>query len=129
MATHNIELLLKWESASVAGAINYDDKYFYSHHANDPAVGQELNAFNLVRIHLFGDEKGSFKKMVEFARNIQLQIDSTTSIKNSIVIIFQINHLALLYIKEKKYVLWRFGLSVSTKTKPTLIKASQMPFL
>ena len=57
------------QSSSVAGAINYDDKYFYSHHANDPAVGQELNSFNLVRIHLFGDEKGSFKKMVVFARN------------------------------------------------------------
>ena len=56
-------------SSSVAGAINYDDKFFYSHHANDPAVGQCLNAFNLVRIHLFGDEKGSFNKMVEFARN------------------------------------------------------------
>lgn len=24
------------QSSSVAGAINYDDKYFYSHHANDP---------------------------------------------------------------------------------------------
>ena len=56
-------------SSSVAGAINYDDKFFYSHHANDPAVGQTLNSFNLVRIHLFGDDKPSFKKMVDFARN------------------------------------------------------------
>ena len=56
-------------SSSVAGAINYDDKLFYSHHANDPAVGQTLSAFNLVRIHLFGDDKPSFKKMVDFARN------------------------------------------------------------
>lgn len=57
------------QSSSVAGAINYDDKFFYSHHANDPAAGQCLNAFNLVRIHLFGDDKGSFNKMVELARN------------------------------------------------------------
>ena len=56
-------------ASSVAGAINYDDKFFYSHHANDPAVGQTLNSFNLVRIHLFGDDKSSFKKMMEFARN------------------------------------------------------------
>jgi len=56
-------------SSSVAGAINYDDKFFYSHHANDPAVGQTLNSFNLVRIHLFGDDKPSFKKMCDFARN------------------------------------------------------------
>lgn len=56
-------------ASSVAGAINYDDKLFYSHHANDPAVGQTLSAFNLVRIHLFGDDKPSFKKMVDFARN------------------------------------------------------------
>ncbi len=54
-------------SSSVAGAINYDDKFFYSHHANDPAVGQTLNAFNLVRIHLFGDDKDSFKKMKHLA--------------------------------------------------------------
>lgn len=56
-------------SSSVAGAINYDNKFFYSHHANDPAVGQTLSAFNLVRIHLFGDDKQSFRKMVGFARS------------------------------------------------------------
>lgn len=32
-------------------------------------MGQTLSAFNLVRIHLFGDDKPSFKKMVDFARN------------------------------------------------------------
>ena len=56
-------------SSSVAGAINYDDKFFYSHHANDVAVGQTLNSFNLVKIHLFGDDKTAFKKMCDFARN------------------------------------------------------------
>lgn len=56
-------------SSSVAGAINYDDKFFYSHHANDIAVGQTLNSFNLVKIHLFGDDKAAFKKMCDFARN------------------------------------------------------------
>ena len=56
-------------ASSSAGAINYDDKFFYSHHANDPACGQCLNSFNLVRIHLFGDDKKAFNKMVDFARN------------------------------------------------------------
>lgn len=64
---------------SSAGAIAYDDKYFYSHHSSDPVYGLECNAFDLVRIHRFGalDEKvradtpfnklPSFKKMIEFS--------------------------------------------------------------
>ncbi|MCR4707886.1 MAG: virulence-associated E family protein, partial [Clostridiales bacterium] len=41
---------------SSSGAIVYGDgKFLYSHHATDPAGGQLLNAFDLVRIHLFGD--------------------------------------------------------------------------
>lgn len=52
-----------------AGVVVYDDKYAYSHHATDPACGKLLNAFDLVRIHLFGDddEKKTFKEMSEFA--------------------------------------------------------------
>lgn len=60
---------------STAGVVIYDGKYAYSHHATDPACGRLLNAFDLVRIHLFGemDEEAdpkkqppSFKAMVEF---------------------------------------------------------------
>lgn len=50
-----------------AGVVVYDGKFAYSHHATDPAGGQLLNAFDLVRIHKFGDEKDSFKAMCEFA--------------------------------------------------------------
>lgn len=39
---------------SVAGLIVYEDKYAYSHHASDPVQGKTLNAFDLVRLHLFG---------------------------------------------------------------------------
>ena len=48
---------------SSAGVVVYDDKFAYSHHATDPACGKLLNAFDLVRIHRFGDddEKKSFK--------------------------------------------------------------------
>ncbi len=59
-------------SVSTAGVIVYDDKFAYSHHSTDPASGQLLNAFDLVRVHKFGDEedKASFKKMAEFAMNL-----------------------------------------------------------
>ncbi len=40
---------------SSAGVIIYDDKFAYSHHATDPASGRLLNAFDLVRIHKFGN--------------------------------------------------------------------------
>ena len=41
------------------GAIVYDALWLYSHHSSDPGFGQNLNAFDLVRVHLFGemDEK------------------------------------------------------------------------
>lgn len=40
---------------SSAGVVLYDGKFAYSHHATDPACGQMLNAFDLVRIHKFRD--------------------------------------------------------------------------
>ncbi|CUH96378.1 hypothetical protein P22_2468 [Propionispora sp. 2/2-37] len=54
---------------STAGVVLYDGKWAYSHHATDPACGRLLNAFDLVRIHRFGDldEKASYKAMCEFA--------------------------------------------------------------
>lgn len=54
---------------SSAGVVIYDDKFAYSHHATDPACGKLLNAFDLVRIHRFGDsdEKASYQAMCEFA--------------------------------------------------------------
>lgn len=54
---------------SSAGVVVYDDKFAYSHHATDPACSKLLNAFDLVRIHRFGDddEKKSFKQMTELA--------------------------------------------------------------
>lgn len=41
--------------SSAAGMIVYDDKFAYSHHSTDP-IGDEhvYNAYDLVRIHLFG---------------------------------------------------------------------------
>lgn len=39
------------------GAVVYDDgKFLYSNHATDPAGGKLCNAFDLVRLHKFGDQ-------------------------------------------------------------------------
>lgn len=40
---------------SQAGVVIYEEKYAYSHHASDPACGKLMNAFDIVRIHQFGD--------------------------------------------------------------------------
>ena len=52
-----------------AGVVIYDDKFAYSHHATDPAGGKLCNAFDLVRIHKFGDldDKQSFNQTCELA--------------------------------------------------------------
>ena len=54
---------------SSAGLVVYDGKWAYSHHATDPASGQLLSAFDLVRAHLFPDEdeKESLGAMLELA--------------------------------------------------------------
>lgn len=55
---------------SKGGLIIYDDKYAFSHHATDIACGRELNAFQLVMLHLFGsDNNEAVKKMKEVSRD------------------------------------------------------------
>lgn len=41
--------------STAAGVVIYADKYAYSHHATDPASMQLCNAWDLVRLHRFGD--------------------------------------------------------------------------
>jgi predicted P-loop ATPase len=54
---------------SPAGLKIYDGKFAYSHHASDPACDKTLNAFDLVRIHRFGDDDStkSFNAMADLA--------------------------------------------------------------
>lgn len=64
---------------SQAGVVIYEGKFAYSHHATDPACGKLMNAFDMVRIHKFGEldvrapedteasRLPSFKAMSEFA--------------------------------------------------------------
>lgn len=41
--------------STAAGVVVYEDKWTYSHHGTDPASGQTVNAWDLVRIHKFGE--------------------------------------------------------------------------
>ena len=61
------------ESSSMPGVEIKDEKFVYSHHAKDPAYMQLCNAFDIVRIHRFGDEdeKQSFKSMMDFATSLE----------------------------------------------------------
>lgn len=64
---------------SQAGVVIYEDRFAYSHHATDPACSKLMNAFDVVRLHRFGDLDAkadpdgdpsrlpSFKAMQEFA--------------------------------------------------------------
>ena len=49
--------------STVGGAIVYDgDLFLYSHHATDPCSGQLVNAFDLVRLHKFGEKDEGAKE-------------------------------------------------------------------
>lgn len=48
--------------STTGGAVIYDnDLFLYSHHATDPCSGQLVNAFDLVRIHMYADKDVDIK--------------------------------------------------------------------
>lgn len=48
--------------STTGGAVVYNDgQFLYSHHATDPAGGKLCNAFDLARLHLFGDKDDEAK--------------------------------------------------------------------
>lgn len=44
------------KGSTTGGMIIYDDKFAYSHHGTDPISGRLVNAFDLVRLHKFGNK-------------------------------------------------------------------------
>lgn len=66
--------------STAAGLVIYEDMFAYSNHATDPCSGKLCNAFDLVRIHKFGELDGempegtavtklpSYNAMLEFAQ-------------------------------------------------------------
>ena len=70
------------EGSTAAGVVIYEDgRFSYSFHGTDPASGQTVNAWDLVRLHLFNDLdvcigpdtsptlRPSYKAMVDLATN------------------------------------------------------------
>lgn len=73
----------RWDyvpAESTAGVVIYDDRFVYSHHTTDPACGKLLNAFDIVRVHRFGndDTKKSYQEMCALALEqdeVKLRLD------------------------------------------------------
>jgi len=53
---------------SQAGVVIYEGKFVYSHHATDPACSNLMNAFDVVRIHKFGDRDSRSSEDTEASR-------------------------------------------------------------
>ena len=48
---------------TTGGAIIYDgDLFLYSHHSHDPCCNQLVNAFDLIRLHMYGDRDNEAKE-------------------------------------------------------------------
>jgi putative DNA primase/helicase len=55
--------------STTGGAIVYDaDKFLYSHHATDPCSGKLVNAWDLIRLHMFGDRDDQAKEGTPIAK-------------------------------------------------------------
>ena len=55
---------------TAGGGVVYKDLWFYSHHSTDPVQGRLLNAFELVQLHYFGDDKKAFADMCAWALTV-----------------------------------------------------------
>lgn len=63
----------KWHfngSKSEPGLIDLGDGYYYSHHATDPANGERLTAYDLVRIHVYEGKKTAIEKALKSDKRI-----------------------------------------------------------
>lgn len=79
------------KGSTASGLITYEDKFAYSHHGTDPSGGKLCNAFDLVRIHLYGHldsdlslattKLKSFRAMEDFAR-IDDKVKTTIAVEN-----------------------------------------------
>jgi putative DNA primase/helicase len=80
--TVNPERYTYKQGTTAAGAVLYgENQFIYSHHSTDPICNKLCNAFDLVRLHLYGKEDTdskattitsmpSYKRMIDFARGI-----------------------------------------------------------
>jgi len=84
------------KGSTTAGLMVYNDKFAFSHHGTDPCSGRLCNAFDLVRIHLYGhldegddsnklNQNKSFASMQELCRNDEVvkKLIAIESLKNA----------------------------------------------
>lgn len=79
------------QGSTSGGAILYDGgNFLYSHHGTDPVSGQLVNAFDLVRLHRFGDRDLDMKPGTPVVKSpsyllMQELASSDTKVKQTIV--------------------------------------------
>ncbi len=68
--------------STFGGLVLYEGKFAYSHHSTDPISGKLCNAFDLVRIHLFGeaDEGVAHNTKAQNFPSFQMMCDKITKI-------------------------------------------------
>ncbi|TDQ39220.1 virulence-associated E family protein [Aureibacillus halotolerans] len=84
------------DGSTAGGLVLYDDgKFAYSHHGTDPTSSQLVNAFDLVRLHKFGEQdedveagvksnqRPSYKAMITFAQKDEGVKEETASARIS----------------------------------------------
>ena len=68
------------KGSTSAGLVVYDEgRFAYSHHGTDPISGKLVNAYDLVRVHTFGNDKDSNNKMADLIRadaNVVATVDA-----------------------------------------------------
>ena len=81
--------------STAGGAIIYDgDLWLYSHHATDPCSQQLVNAFDLVRLHLFADQDDDAKPGTPVGRLPSYKAMSELALKD--------NRVSALLAKERQ---------------------------
>lgn len=61
--------------STAGGLVIYDNTFAFSHHATDPTSGQLCNAFDLVRIHLYGDQDSGKETDVKKTKSYKAMMD------------------------------------------------------
>lgn len=123
------------QGSTFGGLVIYDEKFAFSHHSTDPISGKLCNAFDLVRIHLFGEldeniahntkstNMPSFKKMAEKAEGLPLVAEALKKEHLSEIIgMFQETCVENTKTQEEKdqESQWIYDLEVHPKTGATL---------
>lgn len=78
------------EGSTSGGLVVYDNKFAFSHHSTDPVSGRLCNAFDLVRIHLFGesddrvDSNTAMVKKPSYGKMIDLMVEDPT-VKSALI--------------------------------------------